>query len=78
MAHFINYNAHTGLSINTYRAPEGYANSDVTGLVEDIHAERSGCCPLEGALEALEDGSLWQDADQEILEELHALISSHE
>lgn len=78
MTHFINYSPVTGLSISTFRSAEGYANGDVIGLVEDIHAGRPGNCPLDGALDAIEDGALWQDADQETLEELHALIANHE
>lgn len=74
---FINYSANSGISINSFRNPNGYANSDVTGLVDDIAGGRDGCCPLEGAKAALEDGSLWQgsNATQEILEEIHAAIT---
>lgn len=77
---FINYNVNSGISINTFRNPNGYANSDVTGLVDDIAAERDGCCPLEGAKEALEDGTLWQgsNATPEILEALHTAITEYE
>lgn len=77
---FINYDANKGLSINPYRAPDGYANGDVGGLVDDIMAERTGCCPLEGAKNALEDGALWNgsDATPEVLEEIHNAICEYE
>lgn len=71
---YINYAPATGVSINTFRKPEGYANNDVRGLVEDIRAERQGTCDLDGAEAALEDGSLWSDGDQEALELLHNAI----
>lgn len=77
---FINYSVNTGISINTYRKPSGYANSDIGGLVEDIIAERDGCCPLEGAKDLLEDGHYWQgsNAPQEILNEIHTAICDWE
>ena len=64
---FINYNVNTGIS-------------DVTGLVDDILAERDGCCPLGGAKDALEDGTLWagSDATTEMLEEIHSAICEWE
>lgn len=79
MSYFINYDVNTGLSINTFRN-NGYANSDVGGLVDDIVAEREGYCSLDGAKDALEDGAFWagSNATQEILEELHALICEFE
>lgn len=78
MTHFINYSPDTGLSISTFRGAEGYANGDITGLVEDIRAGRPGNCPLDGALDALEDGSTWSDEDQSIIEEIHASVREHE
>lgn len=77
---FINYNVNTGIRINIHRQVEGVANSYVTGLVDDILAERNGCCPLDGAKDALEDGSLWagSDATPEILEEIHSAICEWE
>lgn len=77
---FINFDVNTGLSINSYRKPNGYANDDIGGLVDDILADRCGNCPLEGAKAALESGGYWQgsNATQELLEELHALICEHE
>lgn len=77
---FINYNVNTGISITTHRQVLGVANSYVTGLVDDILAERNGCCPLDGAKDALEDGTLWtgSDATPEILEEIHSAICEWE
>ena len=73
---FINYDVNAGFSINTYRKPNGYANADVIGLIDDIVSGTCGNCPMDGALDALEDGELWVDgnANQEVIEELHALI----
>lgn len=75
---FINFDTTTGLSINTYRSPNGYANSDVIGLVEDIVAGSSGNCPLDGALEILESND-WAGASAtpELLEDLVTLIKSN-
>lgn len=78
MTYFINFAPMTGVSINTFRKPEGYANDDVRGLVEDIRANRAGTCDLDGAKAALEDGSLWNDDGQEALELLHSAISDFE
>lgn len=77
---FINFDVTTGLKISTFRHPSGYANSDVVGLVEDMVAERNGCCPLEGALEALEDGAAWagSNATAEILEQIVDCIHQDE
>jgi hypothetical protein len=75
---FINYRPLTGLFITTYRQPYGYMNEDVIGLAEDIASRRTGCCPLEGAKGALEDGSLLANIDQEIVEELYNHICEFE
>lgn len=67
---FLNYNADTKtVSVNTFRNA-GYANFDVIGLVDDIVMGVSGCCDIEGALDAVRDGSVWADtnATTEILE----------
>lgn len=78
MAHFINYDAQLdNVFIATYRQASGYTNEDITGLVDDMKNNQSGCCPLEGSLNALEDGSLWEDEDQTILELLHHKITTH-
>ena len=77
---FINYTVNAGVTINSYRNATGYYNDDVTGLIDDIVAELSGCCPLEGAKAALEDGTLWNgsDATPEVLEEIHNAICEYE
>ena len=74
MMYYINFTPADGISIDTYRAPGAFVNGDVRGLVADIRANRAGTCELDGSLAALEDGSLWEDEDQEILELLHATI----
>lgn len=77
---FINYNANTEtLSVNTFRNT-GYYNEDVCGMVEDIVTGVNSCCPLDGALAALEDGAAWAgtNATEEILEMLHDAIVSYE
>lgn len=78
MTYFINFDPMTGVSINTFRKPEGSMNDDVRGLVEDIRANCAGTCDLDGAKAALEDGSLWSDDDQETLELVHAAIREAE
>lgn len=77
---FINFDVNTGLSINTFRKPNGYYNEDVIGLVEDMAADRNGCCPLDGALDAVRDGSAWAgtNATSEILERIDDCIQSRE
>lgn len=78
MSKFINFTPMAGVSIDTYRKPEGSVNDDVRGLVEDIRANRAGTCDLDGAKAALEDGSLWSDDDQETLELVHNAINESE
>jgi hypothetical protein len=80
MNYFINFDVNTGISINSYRQAVGYFNDSVEGLVDDIVNGDCGCCPLDGAKHALEDGELWagSDATAEILEELHAAITDFE
>ena len=78
MTYFINYNPMTGFSINTFREPNGYCNEDVLGLVEDVQNGASSCCMLDGAKDALEDGSLWTDEQQEIVESIHSVITEDE
>lgn len=78
MSDFINYTPMTGVTIDSYRKPEGSFNDDVRGLVDDVRAGRPGCCDLDGALAALEDGSLWTDEDQEAIESVHAAIKDFE
>lgn len=77
---FVNYSVVTGVSVNPYRN-NGYANSDVGGLVDDMVNGVDGNCPLEGTMEALMDGEYWQNsnATAEILEEVfEAIIKYHE
>lgn len=78
MQHYINYGPGVGVTINTYRQADGYYNDDVRGLVDDMRHDRAGCCPLAGARAALQDGSLWADADREALETLHATVVEFE
>ena len=74
MNYFINFNAQTGrITINRYRN-NGMANADVIGLVEDMEKGISSTCSVKGALAALEDGSIWNDDQQEIIENLHATL----
>lgn len=76
---YINYDPNQGISISTFHQPEGYYNSDVSGLIDDMVAGKPGCCPLKGSLDALQDGSIWpnSDAAQSALEELHSAIIAH-
>ena len=76
---FLNYSVNTGLSINTFRNT-GYFNDDVAGLVEDMLAGKNSSCDLEGALDAVRDGSLWSDNDdvQGVLEYIDAAICEYE
>lgn len=78
MTDFINYNPLTGFSINSFRETGGWCNADVLGLVEDVQNGASGFCMLEGAKDALEDGSLWTDEQQEIVESIHNVITENE
>jgi len=75
MSYFINFHRITGLSLSQTRDAE-YLQADVTGLVDNMMDGHDGCCPLEGAKDALEDGSLWKDEHQESLEAIHALLST--
>jgi len=71
---FINYSANAGITLNT-KPNAGWQNDDVIGLIDDILSERDSSCPLSGALDALEDGSLWgDDVAAEVLEVVHAAI----
>ena len=75
---FINYRPEIGFSVNGWRVPGGYFNDDVLGLVDDVLGECAGSCPLDGAKDALEDGSLWADGMENILESLHYAIAPFE
>jgi transcriptional regulator with XRE-family HTH domain len=75
---FINYDKNTGLSIDSFRNPSATVG-DITDLVAAVKTEdESITCQLEGAKDALEDGSIWQDDDQEALEEVHDFIARFE
>lgn len=76
---FINYNANAALAADAVFISQergGLFNECVIGLVEDMVNDRSGSCPLEGSLEALEDGAAWAgtNATEEILEMLHDAV----
>lgn len=76
---FINYSVNKGITINAYRN-NGVMNDDVTYLAYDILAGRDGSCSLEGAKDALEDGTMWQGSavTTEILEDIHSAICEWE
>ena len=75
---FINFTPERGLEIRPYRHPKCVAG-DITDLVIDLRfRDIAVSCPLDGAKEALEDGRLWKDDDQEAIEEAHAAILEHE
>lgn len=81
MKYFINYSAQNDhYSIDTFRATGASYNDDVVGLIEDVKAGHSSCCPLDGTKDALEDGSVWAGtgATEEDLEYLHARICEWE
>lgn len=72
--YFINYDKNTGLSIDTFRNPSGTIG-EITDLVEAVKSgSESITCQLEGAQDALEDGMIWGDGDQEALEEVYNTI----
>ena len=73
MNYFINFDPLTGFSVTTYRNQVTWCG-DVTDLVSDARSNNAACCPIDGAKDALEDGSLWEDDDQETIEDLHNVI----
>jgi hypothetical protein len=77
---FINNCPTFGITINAFRKANAVMSEDVAGLIDDILSERAGCCPLEGAKAALEDGAAWAgtDATPELLEQLYNLICEYE
>ena len=78
---FINYDPnYTGITINPFRKPDAIEVGDVVGLVEYMMADKPCCCDLEGAIDALEDGAVWEgtDATEEVLEAIHNAIREHE
>lgn len=84
MTYFINYNASSDhISIDSFRNPDGYANSDIGGLAENLKDGLPGNVPLDGALDALEDGEFLSKLDdsngkwgtlKEAVEALHEAI----
>lgn len=71
MTQFINFDPeYHGLTINTYRRANA-VDGTVRDLVEGIDKEYPVCCPLDGALDALEDSSFWDDEQQDLIETLH-------
>ena len=60
---FINYDPIKGITINSFRNPNGYANSDVKGLLEDMILANPGCCPLAGSWDAIHDDELLSAID---------------
>lgn len=54
---FINFDPVAGLTIGPMRSPAGYANSDITGLIDDMVVQCAGNAPLNGALESLANGA---------------------
>lgn len=78
MSFFINYNTNTGFTIDTYRNPN-CAFGEITDVVKAINNEDENvCCSLDGAKDALEDGSIWEDSDQTAIEALHTYITDFE
>lgn len=75
MSRFINYNNGEGLTLTEFAA---YAETDIQDFVDSVQRDISQSAPLDGALAALEDGSLWADDQQPLIEEIHALITEHE
>lgn len=67
------------LSLDTHAA---YGVEDIEGFVDSILVGCTSSAPTDGALAALEDGSVWgylcdkhgEVAAREALEELHALL----
>jgi hypothetical protein len=80
MKMFLNYDVNAGLSINSGRT----SNASVGDIAELALAYQGGtenvCCQLDGAKDALEDGSFWQGTSvtQETLEMIHTFITENE
>lgn len=70
---FINYTTESGISISSYRHPECYYGN-IVDMARDIKNGYNISCPLEGAMDALEDASLWKDVDLEIIEDIYNSI----
>lgn len=58
---FINYNPHSGLTINTFAIPEGYFCTYAFSFVEDVLRNCPACIPLEGVKEELQSEESLQE-----------------
>lgn len=85
MTQYINSYPGNTCNVNKISVSAGaaYNIEDVFGLVESMIVGDMSSAPLEGALMALEDGSIWSDlcakhgdvSVQYALEELHELLA---
>jgi hypothetical protein len=79
---YINYSCHQGklwISNDPIYIPSADVSLySVKDIVIGMLCGESNSCPLKGALDALEDGSLWEGVSSEILEDVHSLILDHE
>ena len=78
MPRFIQYDAASDTIWVTDRLSRTIDPSNIQDLVKDIQGGRNGACPLDGALDAMEDGSLWKglgDAGQLALESIYCVIA---
>lgn len=75
---FINYDFQVGLSISPERNPAGYANSDITSMIDDLINPDCmySSAPLSGAVAEL-DGGTWSDDQRDIVDQLRGVISGH-
>ena len=78
MSLFINYNRLEGLSIDSYRKPNAVVGDIVDLATAMTTLDEDVSCQLEGAVDALEDDSIWKDTgvSQKMLEELYSYIFS--
>lgn len=76
---YLNYCPVIGFSVSTAPQPDGYFNSCSVGFIEDLAQQKPSSCPLDGALDALEDGSLWLDDDaiKAALESAHGYLMEY-
>ena len=76
---FLHYNnKQDTLTINPF---EGLGcHEDVTGMAIDMLRGLDSCCPLEGALDAVMDGPIWEGSrvTTEILEDIYFAITDYE
>jgi hypothetical protein len=75
---FLNYNINTGLSITSEPASTVGDIGDLALTYQNHDGNIS--CKLDGAKDALEDGSFWQgyNVTAETLEVIHAFITENE